>query len=126
MTGDESDDPEQLALVPAAPTPRKRTVKAKPAQVAADRQPVARIVVDTGLAHLDRSFDYLVPKSLDELVVPGCRVKVRFAGRLADGFVVERVADTEHEGKLAFIAKVVSAEPVLLPEVLELDRKSVV
>ena len=122
MTGDESDDPEQLALVPASPTPRKRAEKAKPAPEAADHHPVARIVVDTGLAHLDRSFDYLVPRPLDELVVPGCRVKVRFAGRLADGFVVERIAVTEHGGRLAFIAKVVSAEPVLRPEVLELAR----
>lgn len=122
MTGDESGDPEQLELVPAASMPRKRTARSKSAPEAADHYPVARIAVDTGLPHLDRSFDYLVPRSLDELVVPGCRVKVRFAGRLADGFVVERVGGTEHEGKLAFIAKVVSAEPVLLPEVLELAR----
>ncbi len=80
------------------------------------------MVVDTGLAHLDRPFDYVVPATLDELVVPGCRVKVRFAGRLADGFVVDRLADTEHGGKLAFIAKVVSPEPVLHPEVLSLAR----
>ncbi|MEO6604284.1 MAG: primosome assembly protein PriA [Aeromicrobium sp.] len=122
MTGEESGDPEQLALVPAAPTPRKRTAKPKPAIEAAEGLPVARIVVDTGLAHLDRSFDYLVPASLDELVVVGCRVKVRFAGRLADGFVVARVDGTEHGGKLAFVAKVVSPEPVLVPEVLELAR----
>ncbi len=80
------------------------------------------MVVDTGLAHLDRPFDYLVPRTLDELVVVGCRVKVRFAGRLADGFVIDRVDDTEHAGKLAFIAKVVSPEPVLQPEVLSLAR----
>jgi primosomal protein N' (replication factor Y) len=79
-------------------------------------------VVDSGLAHLDRFFDYLVPTTLDAKTVVGCRVKVRFAGRLVDGFIVDRVAGTDHAGTLAFLAKVVSAEPVLHPEVLALAR----
>ncbi len=116
------EGPEQLALVPSSSPARKRVSRAKPAPQAADQLPVARVVVDTGLAHLDRPFDYTVPASLDQLVVPGCRVKVRFAGRLADGFVIDRVADSEHGGKLAFLAKVVSPEPVLHPEVLSLSR----
>ncbi|AXT86841.1 primosome assembly protein PriA [Aeromicrobium sp. A1-2] len=74
------------------------------------------------MAHLDRPFDYLVPVALDEQAVVGCRVKVRFAGRPVDGFVVERVAGSEHAGRLAFLDKVVSAEPVLCPEVLALAR----
>jgi primosomal protein N' (replication factor Y) len=83
---------------------------------------VARIAVDTGLAHLDRPFDYFVPSTLDAETVPGCRVKVRFAGRLVDGFVIDRVDTTDHEGRLAFLAKVVSPEPVLHPEVIALAR----
>jgi primosomal protein N' (replication factor Y) len=83
---------------------------------------VARIVVDSGLPHLDRYFDYLVPAELAVSAMPGCRVKVRFAGRLVDGFVVERVEASEHGGRLAFLAKVVSPEVVLTPEVLTLAR----
>lgn len=79
-------------------------------------------MVDSGLAHLDRSFDYLVPSDLDLAAVPGCRVKVRFAGRLVDGFVVERVDESGHAGRLAFLAKVVSSEVVLTPQVLALAR----
>jgi primosomal protein N' (replication factor Y) (superfamily II helicase) len=120
--GPATEGPEQLALVPPSSPARARPPKATPAVEAAGRLPVARIAVDTGLAHLDRYFDYLVPASLDEQVVPGCRVKVRFAGRLVDGFVVERVEGSEHEGRLAFLAKVVSSEPVLHPEVLALAR----
>lgn len=112
--------PEQLALVPASSPARKRP--AKPAQEAALIRPVARIVVDSGLPHLDRFFDYLVPKELDAATVAGCRVRVRFAGRLVDGFVVERAERSEHGGRLAFLAKVVSSEPVLLPETLTLAR----
>ncbi|MBP2391930.1 primosomal protein N' [Aeromicrobium fastidiosum] len=116
--------PEQLALVPsssaASPPPQKPS--SKPMPTAAAARPVARVVVDSGLAHLDRPFDYLVPADLELAAVPGCRVKVRFAGRLVDGFVVERVEHSEHGGHLAFLAKVVSSEVVLTPEVLSLAR----
>lgn len=122
MTGDASEQAEQLALVPEATARRKQASTAKLALKAASRLPVARIAVDTGLTHLDRPFDYLVPTTLDELVVVGCRVKVRFAGRLVDGFVTDRIDESEHGGKLAFIAKVISPEPVLHPEIINLVR----
>jgi primosomal protein N' (replication factor Y) len=83
---------------------------------------VARVVVDVPLAHLDRPFDYAVPEELADDVVAGCRVRVRFAGRLVDGVVLDVGTTTEHTGKLAPLAKVVSAEPVLTPEVAELAR----
>ena len=84
--------------------------------------PVARIAVDVALAHLDRPFDYRVPAHLDDAAVPGVRVRVRFAGRLVDGFLLERVADTDHAGRLAWVDKVVSPEPVLTAEVATLCR----
>jgi len=74
------------------------------------------------LTHLDRPFDYAVPDDLAEQVVAGCRVRVRFAGKLVDGVVLELAGSTDHTGKLAPLAKVVSAEPVLTPEVAELAR----
>lgn len=80
--------------------------------------PVGRVLVDTSLPHLDRLFDYEIGPDHDAVAVPGCRVKVRFAGRLTDGFLVERVHESEHEGKLAALARVVSPEPVLRPDVL--------
>jgi primosomal protein N' (replication factor Y) len=93
---------------------------AKQAEPVAERDPVARVLVDTPLAHLDRPFDYAVPTSMAETAVPGARVKVRFAGTSLDGFVVERAADTEHTGTLTPLRRVVSSEPVLQPAVAEL------
>ncbi|GAA1173817.1 hypothetical protein [Pseudonocardia alaniniphila] len=84
--------------------------------------PVARVAVDVALAHLDRPFDYCVPEHLDAVAVPGVRLRVRFAGRLVDGFLLERVAESAHTGKLAWVEKVVSPEPVLSPEVAALCR----
>ena len=84
--------------------------------------PVARVAVDMPLPHLDRPFDYFVPAALDADAVPGSRVRVRFAGKLVDGFLLERAETTEHEGKLARLERVVSAEPVLTPEIVLLAR----
>ncbi|WP_456238387.1 primosomal protein N' family DNA-binding protein, partial [Prescottella defluvii] len=69
------------------------------------------------LAHLDREFDYLVPAELDEQARPGVRVRVRFSGRLVDGFLLERAESSDHPGKLGWLDRVVSAECVLTPEV---------
>lgn len=84
--------------------------------------PVASVYVDVALSHLDRPFDYLVPDTLDEVAVPGCRVRIRFAGRLVDGYLVDRIAESEHKGKLEFLERVVSAEPVLAAEIATLAR----
>ncbi|GAB2771538.1 primosomal protein N' [Terrabacter koreensis] len=84
--------------------------------------PVAAVVVETPLAHLDRVFEYSVPPELDAGAVPGARVRVRFSGRELDGFVVERRAAPQHDGRLTPLRRVVSPEPVLTPEVLALSR----
>ena len=84
--------------------------------------PVARVVVDVPLAHLDRPFDYLVPAGSADAVVAGSRVRVRFAGQLVDAVVLERVAASEHGGRLAYVERSVSAEPVLSPAVAALAR----
>ncbi|HEX9624805.1 MAG TPA: primosome assembly protein PriA, partial [Streptosporangiaceae bacterium] len=90
--------------------------------VPAAELPVARVAVDVALPHLDRLFDYLVPEHLAEQAVPGCRVKVRFSGRLTAGFVIERVGESNHQGRIAFLDRVVSGEPVLTTEIAGLAR----
>ncbi|HEY6274796.1 MAG TPA: primosome assembly protein PriA, partial [Streptosporangiaceae bacterium] len=89
----------------------------------ADELPVGRVAVDVSLAHLDRPFDYLVPQRLAAAAVPGCRVRVRFAGQLTGGYLLARAAASEHPGRLAYLERVVSAEPVLRPEISALARE---
>jgi primosomal protein N' (replication factor Y) (superfamily II helicase) len=98
------------------------TVARKGELVPAAELPVAQVVVDVPLAHLDRPFDYLVPATLDDVAVPGCRVRVRFAGKQVDGFLLRRRAESDFGGKLGFLSKVVSPEPVLAPEIATLAR----
>ncbi|MFC7467051.1 hypothetical protein ACFQVA_04605 [Actinomadura keratinilytica] len=131
-------EPEQLALVremarqAKAPKAKPRTWRG--ADVA-EHLPVARVVVDKGVLHLDRYFDYAVPKELDAEAQPGVRVRVRFSagagrvhagrregGGLISGFIVDRLAESDYDGPLAALAQVVSPEPVLTPELLGLAR----
>jgi len=103
--------------VPVATRPANRG-EWQPAPVA----PIARVVVDVPLTHLDRTFDYRVPQHLDTEAQPGVRIKVRFAGRPVDGFLLERAETTEHVGDLAWVERVVSPEPALAPEIAVLAR----
>ncbi len=120
---------EQLALVRAKASPTrgsgssKRSRSKPPTEQAAAVDPVALVLVDVGLAHLDRPFEYVVPASMADSAVPGARVKVRFAGQDVDGYVLERAATADHDGALAPLRKVVSPEAVLTPQVLALSRE---
>ncbi|MGW0735921.1 primosomal protein N' [Streptomyces sp. NPDC002851] len=130
--------PEQLALiresVRKAQVPRAKPRTWRGAELAGQR-PVARVLVDKGVLHLDRYFDYAVPAEMDADAQPGVRVRVRFgAGRgqvhggrregggLIDGYVIERLEESDYAGPLAALAQVVSPERVLSPELLGLAR----
>ena len=76
---------EQLSLVRAVASPRGRSRALPAVHEAAEVDPVALVLVDVGLPHLDRPFEYPVPSSVAHLAVPGARVKGRFAGQAADG-----------------------------------------
>ncbi|MCU1632296.1 MAG: primosomal protein [Micrococcaceae bacterium] len=82
--------------------------------------PIARVVLDAQLPHLDRFFDYSVPAAMDAEAQPGVRVKVRFAGREHAGFLAERVAEASTTATLLPLGKVVSPLRVLTPEILAL------
>ena len=82
--------------------------------------PVARVLVESSLPHLDRLFDYGVPDTLDEVAIPGVRVKIKFNGQDLSGFLMERVAASDAGHTLVPLAKVVSPVSVLTPAVREL------
>ena len=106
----------------ASQTARSRNTAGRAARQQAAELPVARVAVDISLPHLDRPFDYLVPDTLAGSAVPGSQVRIRFAGQLVSGFVLARLAASDHEGKLGFLERVVAAEPVLTPEIADLAR----
>ena len=86
----------------------------------AEHEPIARVLPMLSVPHLDREFDYLVASEQSDEAQPGVRVRVRFHGRLVDGFLLERRSDTDHVGKLGWLDKVVSGEPVLTHDIRRL------
>lgn len=87
---------------------------------AAEHEPIARVLPMLSVPHLDREFDYLVSADQSDDAQPGVRARVRFHGRLVDAFILERRSDTDHSGKLGWLDRVVSAEPVLTTDIRRL------
>lgn len=110
--GGSAGEPDQLEL-PGMPAPRRRPAPGAAAVTATDDLPVARVVVEVPVLRLDHTFDYLVPVSMADGVAPGVRVKVRFGAQDVDGYVLERLATTTHDGVLRPLRRLVSREPVL-------------
>jgi primosomal protein N' (replication factor Y) len=81
---------------------------------------VARVMVDTPLAHLDRLFDYAVPDGMT--VTAGMRVRVRFSGRLVDGYVLDVGTGSTHSRRLTSVERVIGTEPMLTDETATLFR----
>ena len=106
---------DQLALVPGKPAPRKRA-----ALPLAESSPIAHVRIDSSVPHLDKVFDYQVPEKFSAVAVPGVRVRVRFAGRLIDGFIVGRSETSTTQATLRSIERVISPEVVLIDEICEL------
>ena len=82
---------------------------------AAENLPVATVLVDTGVPHLDEVYDYLVPDFLDDELRTGVKVSVNFSGRNVDGYILSR-SESSAVGNLKFIEKVLSPIPLLTPD----------
>ncbi|MEW9873846.1 primosomal protein N' [Arthrobacter sp. HS15c] len=82
--------------------------------------PVARVLVESPLPHLDRPFDYSVPADLDAAARAGVRVKIKFNGQELAGFIMERTAESDAGHTLVPLHKVISPLPVLTPAVRDL------
>ena len=95
-------------------------VAVAPSGPVAERLPIARVRVDTGVFHLDQLYDYSVPEKLSEHIAPGVRVQLPFGNRETEGIVVSRVTSPERAGSLKAITKVLSPHCVATPASLAL------
>lgn len=86
-------------------------------------QPVAKVLLETPVPHLDRLFDYLIPVDLDKAAQPGVRVKVRFGHQQLFGWLIQRTDTIDTTARLTTIRKVVSLLPVLESNVLALAQQ---
>ena len=99
-------------------------VAVAPSGPVAERLPIARVRVDTGVFHLDQLYDYSVPEKLSDLVMPGVRVQLPFGNRETEGIIVSRIANPERAGTLKPLTKVLSPHCVATPASLTLIDKA--
>src|SRR5437899_308654 len=67
-------------------------------------------------------YTYAVPSDLEERVIPGVRVEIPFGRRSILGYVVERVATSDHQD-VRPIASVLEEQPLILEHHLVLARR---
>ena len=77
-------------------------------------QTVARVAVSAATYHIDKPYDYLIPSSLREHVVPGMRVLVPFGvgNKRSEGAVLSVETSSEYN-KLKAIVSLIDDDPVL-------------
>lgn len=110
-----------MAQVPKALTLVRQRAPKIPGKPATN-SPIARVLVDTGVFHLDQEFDFLVPEDLSEIATPGVSIRVPFNGRKCDGFIVGRANSSAHVGRMQYIDRVNHETPLLTSTVLNLSR----
>src|SRR5262249_34710915 len=79
---------------------------------------IARVTLEIALG---KEFDYLIPLEFDGQIEVGSRVKVPFGPRQVMG-VVTALADESPHTNLRSILKVVGAQSLVTPKVLQLAR----
>jgi primosomal protein N' (replication factor Y) len=97
----------------------KREIYLQPGEVS-DHLPLAKVLVDTQVAHLDQPFDYLVPKKFDRIFFPGSLVEVDFGGKKRLGVILSRSELSEEAKSAKTISKALGDFPVISKEVLDL------
>lgn len=85
-------------------------------------QSVAQVVIDVDVAHLDRPFDYAIPKKFQGRIHLGSAVRVNWGGVRRTGWVVGVVSASKHQGELAPILVVLGEEPQFTAAMLSTYR----
>lgn len=83
---------------------------------------IAKVLVEINNINVDKTFDYIVPFEYIEKIKIGMRVKVPFASRELEGFVLDLVNSTDDNYELKEIISIVDEEPILNNELLHLGK----
>ena len=83
---------------------------------------IAKVLVEINNINVDKTFDYIVPFKYIEKIKIGMGVKVPFASRELEGFVLDLVNSTDDNYELKEIISIVDEEPILNNELLHLGQ----
>lgn len=82
---------------------------------------IAKVLVDVPAKQVDKTFDYIVPFYLEDIIEIGQRVTIPFGPRFIMGYVLELSNNTDHQ-KLKEITDVIDIVPSLTKELIELGK----
>jgi primosomal protein N' (replication factor Y) len=106
----------------AAPLKLKRQAIAKVAQSStptAKHLPIASILVDTPVSHLEGIYDYLVPEALDTDATVGSKVLVNFGTAKAEGIILQRKDKSDQDKNLKPILELTAPSGLISKSMLE-------
>ena len=83
---------------------------------------IAEVIVDILNKQVNRSFDYLVPSHLENIIKVGFRVNVPFGRIKRVGFVVGLKDNTDYKKDLKKIIDVIDVYPLLNEEFIDLAK----
>jgi len=83
---------------------------------------IAEIIIDIKNKQVNRSFDYIVPKFLEDIIDVGYRVTVPFGNTKRVGFVTKLKDSTEFKSNLKEILELVDVYPVLNEEFIGIAK----
>jgi primosomal protein N' (replication factor Y) len=82
----------------------------------------AEVLIEYSAKSVDRTFTYVIPSKLKEVLVPGMKVKVPFNNRLINGFVTKIKDDNETNYELKEISDIIDANFKLNEELMKLGE----
>ena len=83
---------------------------------------IAEIIVDVKNKQVNRSFDYIIPSYLEDIIKIGFRVKVPFGKQLRTGFVIGIKNDSNSKKELKEIIDTIDAKGVLNKEFVDIAK----
>ncbi len=81
---------------------------------------IASVLLEIKAKSVDKTFDYLIPESLNNIIKIGMRVLVPFASQQLVGYVIEIKNHSDTSLELKEILKNIDEEVILNPELLEI------
>lgn len=81
------------------------------------------VVIDVNNSQVNKSYEYIIPKSLEDIIEVGSRVKVPFGNRKVLGFVIGIHSESSYDStKLKQIAEALDIYPVLTAEFIDIAK----
>lgn len=105
----------------AAPLKLRRQITAAPAQQekkTATDLPVAAVLVNTPVSHLEGIYDYLVPEQHSQSAVAGTKVIVPFGNTKTEGLVISRKSNSDQSRNLKVILEIASPAGMITKPVM--------